>query len=188
MLCAPARSFRGSSAMTVLISRRLALVSGALSLASLATARWRGDVGRSPPCGSMWAHCARRDRRNSRTWSRRCCHNLQRRFRGSGRRAAGERWSRKSTSCNSASLATEALQTGGARNTRTDTIDGELSFLDAAGQRIAQAHLFTTRPSPSITATAPSETSAASACPRSARFSPIGPPARGSDLRPTAAA
>jgi hypothetical protein len=149
--------------MAILISRRLALVSGALSLASLATAggsmaRGRGpvsavrvDVDPLRASGSTefadWVAQMLPDdlqRALSRQWAASGGGTVVAQInvvqlRVTGKRSAPNR------------------RRAGSRNPRTDTIDGDLNFLDAAGQRIAQAHLFTTRSSPSITAAAPSE-------------------------------
>jgi hypothetical protein len=149
--------------MTLLISRRLALVSGALSLASLAAtggsfARQRGpvsavrvDVGPLRASGSTefadWVAQMLPDELQkslARQWAASGGGTVVAQINAVQLRVSGNR-------------SAIGRSRAGSRNTRTDTIDGNLSLLDASGGTITRAHLFTTRPSPSITATAPSE-------------------------------
>ena len=149
--------------MTMLISRRLALVSGALSLVSLTTAgasfaRGRGpvsavrvDVGPLRASGSTefadWVAQMLPDalqKALARHWAASGGGTVVAQINAVQLRVSGNR-----TAIGRARA--------GSRNTRTDTIDGNLSLLDASGGTIARSHLFTTRPSLSISSTAPTE-------------------------------
>jgi len=150
--------------MTImLISRRAALVSGALSLASLATAgesfaRGRGpvsavrvDVGPLRASGSTefadWVAQMLPDELRkalSRHWAASGGGTVVAQINAVQLRVSGNR-------------SAIGRSRAGSRNNRTDTIDGDLSLLDASGRTITRAHLFTTRPSLGISSAAPGE-------------------------------